>query len=60
MDNYNLLLNEINEFLNQDIEVNNNTNVEVISMWDLYSAIESELKELRELLKAYLTLTDNL
>lgn len=51
MDNYNLLLNEINEFLKSNIEVDNNANVEVISMYDLYSAIESELEELRELLK---------
>lgn len=51
MDDYTLLLNEINDFLNKDIEVDNNTNVEVISMYDLYSAVESELRELRELLK---------
>lgn len=49
MDNYDLLLNEIKTFLVQEEIKEEDTNVEVISLYDLYSIINNELEELRSL-----------
>lgn len=49
MDNYDLLLNEIKLFLSQEEIKEQDTNVEVISLYDLYSIINKELEELRNI-----------
>lgn len=49
MDNYDLLLNEIKTFLAQDEIKEEDTNVEVISLYDLYCIVNEELEELRNI-----------
>lgn len=49
MDNYDLLLNEIKTFLAQEEIKKEDTNVEVISLYDLYSIISKELEDLRNI-----------
>ena len=49
MDNYDLLLNEIKMFLAQDEIKEEDTNVEVISLYDLYCIINKELEDLRNI-----------
>lgn len=46
MENYDILLNEIKEYLNKEEVSNYETNNKVISLYDLYSAINSELEGL--------------
>ena len=48
MEKYDILLNEIKEYLNKD-EINYNTNNEIISAYDLYNIINEELKGLRDI-----------
>lgn len=49
MDNYDLLLNEIKTFLAQEEIKEEDTNVEVISLYDLYNIINKELEDLRNI-----------
>ena len=48
MEKYEILLNEIKEYLNKD-EINYNTSNEIISAYDLYNIINEELKGLRDI-----------
>lgn len=48
MEKYDILLNEIKDYLNKE-EINYNTNNEVISAYDLYNIINEELKGLRDI-----------
>ena len=50
MDNYDLLLNEIKNFLAQDEIKEEDTNVEIISLYDLYCIVNEELKDLRDIM----------
>ena len=49
MDNYNILLNEINEYLKCDEVDSTNTNNEIISAYDLYNIVNDELEGLRDI-----------
>jgi len=48
MEKYEVLLNEIKEYLNKD-EINYNTNNEIISAYDLYNIMNEELEGLRNI-----------
>lgn len=49
MDNYNILLNEIKEYLNRDEVNSENANNEIISLFDLYNIINGEFEGLRNI-----------
>jgi len=49
MDNYNILLNEIKEYLKKDEVDKTNTCVEIISAYDLYHIVNNELEGLRNI-----------
>ena len=49
MDNYNKLLDEIKDYLKREEVDKENTNVEVISLYDLYKILNEELEELRDI-----------
>lgn len=50
MNNYEKLLNEINEYLNKKEINNEGTSTEIISLYDLLKTVSNELKEFRNIL----------
>lgn len=60
MESYDILLNEIKQFLNREEVSSENTNNEVISMHDLYKSINNELEDLRKLSETNSSLTKKL
>ena len=50
MNNYEKLLNEINEYLNKKEINNEGTSTEIISLYDLLKIVSNELKEFRNIL----------